>query len=119
MAFLAPKHKQNAMSSLCQSDLQAPSRNRTIGDDIQNVEAVERMPETWTLVEVCERGGDSKPTPIGREDRDGGGGDFRALAGSWYLLSPNLRVLPCGSPVPRGVDLERRIVKGEYLFLAF
>lgn len=95
MAFLAPKHKRNAMSSLCQSDLQAPSRNRTTGDDIQNVEAM----ETWTLVDICEKGGDSKPTPIGRGDKDGGG-DFRALAGSWYLLSQILGSCPVGLLCP-------------------
>lgn len=116
MAFLAPKHKQNAMSSLCQSDLQAPSRNRTTGDDIQNVEAVERTPETWTLVDICERGGDSKPTPIGRGDRDGGG-DFRALAGSRNLLSQILGSCPVGLLCPG--EWIWRIVKGEYLFLAF
>lgn len=34
--------KRNATSSLCQSNLQAPSRNGTIGEDFQNVEAVEK-----------------------------------------------------------------------------
>jgi len=61
-----------------------------------------RMP--WALVEARERGGNLK-SPIG----EGMEKDLRAPTGSQYPLSPDLRVLPCGFPVPRrrvwGVEL--------------
>lgn len=44
--------------------------------------------------------------------------DLRVPQGSQDLLSPDLRVLPCGSPVSRGEDLGR-IVKGKSLFPVF
>lgn len=74
-----------------------------------------RMSETWT---PGERGKDSKPPPPPPRKR-GWRRRFQGTCRLWYLLSPDLRVLPCGSPVPSGVDLERRIVKREYLFLVF
>lgn len=66
---------------------------------------------SWALVEASKRGSYLE-FPIEEEMEK----DLRAPAGSWYLLSPDLRVLPCGSPVPRGEDLRSGIVKGESLF---
>ena len=41
--------------------------------------------------------------------------DLWALTSSQYPLSPDLRVLPCGFPMPRGEGLGSRIVKDEPL----
>lgn len=67
------------------------------------------MPESWGLVQASEERGDDLASPIGEE--------MEVELSSQYLLSPDLRVLPCGSPEPRGEDLGSRIVKGKSLFL--
>lgn len=64
------------------------------------------MLETWVLVEVYESVGDSKP-PIGR---------WRRSQDTCRLSVP---AFPRPQISPRGEDLERRLVKGEYLFMAF
>lgn len=68
------------------------------------------MPESWALVEARETGGNLK-SPIG----EGMEKDLRVPTISQYPLSPDLRVLPCGFPVPRGEGLGSGIVKDEPL----
>lgn len=62
------------------------------------------MPESSSaLVKASERGGDLV-SPIGGE----GGEGSRVPTDSLYPLSPDLRVLPCGFPVPKGEGLGSR-----------
>lgn len=68
------------------------------------------MPESWALGEARERGGNLK-SPIG----EGMEKDLRVPTISQYPLSPDLRVLPCGFPVPRGEGLGSGIVKDKPL----
>lgn len=63
-----------------------------------------RIPESWALAEASESGGNLE-SPMGKEMEK----DLRAPADSQYPLSPDLRVLPCGFPVPRGEGLGSRI----------
>jgi hypothetical protein len=62
---MASKHNQNSTKQLLSVHLPGTQEERgPQGNNVQNVEAGERMPKPWALVEAGERDGDLK-SPIG------------------------------------------------------